>query len=202
MIQLSKKYLVNTGTNRACYIYPLKKEKCIKVNLKGHKETNQEIKYYKKLQNNSTSFDMISKYFGSVQTNLGNGEIFELIIDFDNNVSKEVDKYLINKDTSFDDIESIIMLLPDFKKYLFDQKIYVKDLNSVNVVFQKINENNCRLVVIDGLAHSNYNPFFYRLDFFILKKINISWMNFIKSIETKQIIQDNKELINILKTLY
>ena len=79
------------------------------------------------------------------------------------------------------------------KKYIFDNKIYVKDLNPVNVMYQ-IKKKSNRLVIIDGLAHSNYNPFFYICDFFIMNKIKNSWNRFIKIIGKKDIIKQNPYL--------
>ncbi|MFW2454214.1 YrbL family protein, partial [Aliarcobacter butzleri] len=105
---------------------------------------------------------------GYEQTNLGKATVFELIRDDDGKISQEMDKFLDNN--SVDDIEKILKYLPLLKKYIFDNKIYVKDLNPVNVMYQ-IKKKSNRLVIIDGLAHSNYNPFFYICDFFIMNKI-------------------------------
>ncbi|MFV0563245.1 YrbL family protein [Malaciobacter mytili] len=201
MVELNEKYLVNKGTNRACYIYPNEKNKCIKIDLKDNKETKREIKYYKLLQKKSISFKMLSKYFSSIKTSLGQGEVFELIIDYDGKVSTEVDKYLTNKTSSNEDIKNIISLIPKLKQYLYKEKIYVKDLNPVNIVFQKLDKLNYRLVIIDGLAHSNYNPFFYFFDYFLLKKINKSWKNFITTVKENKLIKENRELKDILKDL-
>ncbi len=201
MIELKEKDLVNKGTNRACYIYLNDKNKCIKVDLKDNKETKREIKYYKFLQNKAISFKMLSKYFFSIDTSLGKGEVFELIKDYDGKVSIEVDKYLNNKTSSYEHIKNIINLIPTLKKYLYEEKIYVKDLNPVNIVFQKLDKSNHRLVIIDGLAHSNYNPFFYYFDYFLLKKIDKSWKNFINILLKNKIVKDNIELNNILRNL-
>ncbi len=200
MLFLSKDLLVNIGTNRACYEHPKESSKCLKIDLKQNKETKRELKYYKRLQKENIPFTMLSKYYGSQETNYGKAEVFELIRDINGKISKEVDKYLNDTNNSFENIENLLKCIPQLKKYIFENKIYVKDLNTVNVMYQR-NENSkeSRLVIIDGLAHSNYNPIFYSCDYFILKKIEISWKSFIKSIKRKSIVKQNPQLFRYLQ---
>lgn len=191
MFFLTKELLINEGTNRACYSHPSDYLKCIKIDIRENKETENELKYYRKLKKSNVPFEMISEFYGYEQTNLGKATVFELIRDDDGKISQEMDKFLDNN--SVDDIEKILKHLPLLKKYIFDNKIYVKDLNPVNVMYQ-IKKKSNRLVIIDGLAHSNYNPFFYTCDFFIMNKIKNSWNRFIKIIGKKDIIKQNPYL--------
>lgn len=127
---------------------------------------------------------MISKYYGIEETNQGMGYKFELIRDYDNNISKEVDKYLDNPFSNQEDIQEILKLLPQLKEYLFSEKIYVKDLHPVNVIFQKQSENTGRLVIIDGLAHNNLN-FLFKIDAYLLYKLKKKWNKFVSIITSK-----------------
>lgn len=193
MLDLNNNLLINTGTNRACFMHPTDSLKCIKIDIKNNKETIREKRYYMFLQKNKVSFEMIANYYGTVYTSMGKGEVFELIKDYDGNISQELDKLLLNKNISELDLLEINKNISLFKKYIFMNKIYVKDLNPVNVVFQRITEKKGRLVIIDGLAHSNYNPFFYNTNYFILKKINKSWNSFINNVEEKiSLIKEKK----------
>lgn len=158
-IELNDSYLIGSETNRACYTHPNESDKCIKITISGDdKETNREMKQYCYLQKKDISWDSLAKFYGTVETNLGRGEVVELIKDYDENVSKSLDDYF-RKITSHQDIKKFLDLLFELKNYLYREKIYVKDLNAVNVVYQKFDEKNARLVIIDGLAQSNYIPF-------------------------------------------
>ncbi len=184
-IQLDKSNLIASGTNRACYIHPKDDKKCIKVTISGnHKETNREISYYKYLQKKSISWDMLAQFYGTLQTNLGDGEVVELIKDYDLNVSKSLD-YYFRKITSQEEIQKFIYLLIKLKTYLYKEKIYIKDLNAVNVVYQRYNDTEGRVVVIDGLAHSNYIPFSRQIDNLTIKKIDKSWNHFMYKIKKR-----------------
>ena len=184
-IQLKKSDLIASGTNRACYAHPEDDKKCIKVTISGnHKETNREISYYKYLQKKDISWDMLAQFYGTIQTNLGDGEVVELIKDYDLSVSKSLD-YYFRKITSQDDIQKFLQLLIKLKTYLYEEKIYVKDLNAVNVVYQKYSDTEGRVVIIDGLAHSNYIPFSRGVESLTIKKIDKSWEHFMYKIKKR-----------------
>lgn len=197
MIFLDDSLYINKGTNRVCYKHPNDKTKCLKIDLRENKETKRELKYYKKLIEKDIPFDFLSKYYGEVDTNLGKAEVFELIRDNDETISMEVDKYLKNSN-SIEEIENLLKLVPLLKKYIYENKIFVKDLNTVNIMYQQ-NIDKSRLVIIDGLSHSNYNPFFYICDYFLNKKINRSWNNFINSLIKREKIKENSKLMKYLK---
>ena len=205
-IELNDSYLVNKGTNRACYIHPHDAQKCIKITFSGNfKETNREIKYYNFLKKRAVSWDMLALYYGNVDTNLGEGECVEIIKDYNGNISKDLDKYIF--DGAIDkEIPNIVELLSKLKKYLYQEKIYVKDLNPINIVYKKFNETEGKLVIIDGLAHSNYIPFSMNIDSYVLKKIDSSWKNLSftlnkrKPFRENNIIQDKLKKNNILSS--
>lgn len=198
MVLLNDDLFINEGTNRACYKDPTEISKCLKIDIRKNKETKSEIKYYRRLEKNDISFEMLSKYYGKKDTNYGEAESFELIKDFDGSISKEMDKYLDDTNNSLEDIETLLKYIPLLKEYIFKNKIYVKDLNTVNIMYQIKENNKRRLVIIDGIAHSNYNPLFYICKFFILKKITISWNKFITSVKNKNIIQKNPHFLRYI----
>ena len=186
-IILNDSLLINTGTNRACYLHPRDDLMCIKITISNtNKETKREVRYYNYLHKKGVSYDMLAEYYGKVKTNLGVGECVELIKDYDGSISQELDKYL---DKELSDNEKIYIrnLLVELEKYLLKEKIYVKDLNSVNVAFQKLDsKGNSRLVIIDGLAHSWYIFILSRfVNTFLIGKIKQSWKQFLKSVDSK-----------------
>jgi len=205
-IELDDSYLVNKGTNRACYIHPHDNNKCIKITYSGNfKETNREIKYYNFLKKRAVSWDMLAHYYGNVNTNLGEGECVELIKDYDKNISKDLDKYIFEGNID-KDIPNLVDLLSQLKNYLYKEKIYVKDLNPINIVYKRINQAEGKLIIIDGLAHSNYFPFSMNIDSYVRKKIDSSWKNLSftlnkrKPFRENSIIQDELKKNNILSS--
>jgi len=199
MIKLDKQYLIASGTNRACYIHPTDEQKCIKITISGnHKETNREANYYKYLQKKDVSWDMLAKFYGFVETDIGKGEVVELIRNYDLDISKSLDHYF-RKIKSQQDINFFLNLLVKLKKYLYKEKIYIKDLNAVNIVYQKYNQTDGRLVIIDGLAHSNYIPFARSIDSITTKKIDKSWNHFMYKIKKRCATKYNPDIKSALQ---
>ena len=180
MIELSEKYLINTGTNRACYEHPEDKNKCIKIIISGNnKETSREIKYYKYLEKKNISWNMLSKYYGNIITNYGIGEVVELIRDYNGSISKELAHYIRTEEI---DNKRIDYLLNKLNNYLINEVIIVKDLNSVNIVYQKFSKNNeGRLVIIDGIGSRGS---IFSFNYFKIKKIKKIWEHFTLSLKT------------------
>ncbi len=190
-ITLDDSYLFSRGTNRGCYIHPQDNNKCIKITISGNpKETNKEIKYYNFLKKRGISWKMISLYYGNIDTNLGKGECVELIKDYDGNISKDLDKY-ITKNKINEDIPNLVDLLSELKNYLYKEKVYVKDLDPINIVYKKSGPKEGKLVIIDGLAHSNYIPFSMKIDSYVLKKVISGWENLSITLNKRKLFREN-----------
>jgi len=191
MIELSDKYLIDVGTNRACYEHPNDQNKCIKIVISGNnKESKQEIKYYKYLIKKNIAWKHIARYYGLIETNLGIGEVVELIRDFDGNISKPLSYYIIKNSL----IESNILesLLVNLKNYLFQEKIIVKDLNVVNIVYKKVTHDDSILVIIDGL--NNSFSIKNNINYFKVKTIKNIWKSFINSLYNAEVYKYIKNI--------
>ena len=80
MISLDKSSLVGKGLHRECHRHPENKNLCIKVVVAGNADESQrEKKYYSQLEKRGISWDMIPKFYGDLETNLGLGSVFDLV---------------------------------------------------------------------------------------------------------------------------
>ena len=182
MIELNNSYLIGTGTNRACYQHPNDNNKCIKVTISGDfSESNTEKKYYTFLKNNDASFDFIAKYYGVIETNMGEGLIFELISDNNDDVSKPLSVYFYKNDFP-KEVDTLVEKLKKLKEYLINEKIIVKDLSFANILYQK---SKNRLVVIDGIMNNEFIPVSTYINYFTTRKINRRWDLFMKKLKKK-----------------
>ncbi len=199
MIELSDSYYIGKGTNRGCYIHPEDDQKCIKITVSNdYSESKKEIKYYKFLQKQNISWDNIAKYYGLVKTNLGDGAIFDLVKDFDGEISKTLSYYL-QKDQLTKQILNPIILLKRLKKYTLEEGIVVKDLNTKNMLYQKIDKDNAKLVLIDGVINNNFLFYSNYSNYLANKKIKKLWSDFESTLSKKYAF--NKYFINLLNGL-
>ena len=199
MIQLNKHDEIARGTNRACFIHPLDSSKCIKITISNDfSESQKEIEYYKFLEQKNISWDYISKYHGRIDTNLGKGDIFDLIKDFDGNVSKTLSSYL-QSDEKTKLISNPFPLLQVLKDYTLKEGIVVKYLNTKNMLYQKISDNEERLILIDGVSNNDFLPFSKYVSYFTRKKILRLWKRFEESLSKKY--EFNKYFLSKISSL-
>ena len=89
MLKLEPSALFGRGLRRECYFHPEDETKCIKIVVDGdHKETVREQSYYRLLEKRNISWRMLARFYGNVETNRGEGAVFELIRDYNGEVSK------------------------------------------------------------------------------------------------------------------
>ncbi len=185
MIDLNIIKPIGKGTNRLCFIHPLDSNKCIKVTYSNDfSETIKEIRYYKFLQKKDISWDFLVKYYGSIETTLGKGEVFDLVRDYNGEISKTLSFYLQSDDKT-KSIQNPLKLLEELKEYTLKENIVVKDLNTKNMLYQKLDNNTAKLVLIDGVVNNDFLPFSKYINFFTRKKIKRLWKRFEESLTKK-----------------
>lgn len=198
MIILQNKDLLQKGSERACYDHPFDKSKLIKIvyNQKGKNNQNdQELYYYNFLNKQNIAYSNISICYGKIDTNLGEGLVFEKIIDYDGNISKTLRHYLVlNK---FDNNKEET-LFNDLKEYLFKYKIIFSDPTSVNVLCKRLSKDEYKLVIIDGLGSKRKDiKLFFSMYFLSYRKYKTckQWEKFINNIKrVKEKIKLNQKL--------
>jgi len=186
MIILTDKKLLAKGGERYCYINPLDKSKIIKVlnpMIKQHNNQNElEYKYYSFLYSrNDLNLINIAKCYGWIETNLGKGLVFDRILDYDGKDAKHFRYYLRNKLLT-KDLEN--KLLDELKTFLEVNLILFVDVSTVNLFCQRINEQDFRLVIFDGLGarRDGMKLNLYMKSKLLTKyKINKQWKKFLKN---------------------
>lgn len=157
-VSLSDDLFVAAGTDRSCYRHPLEPRHCIKLLLPERCPGRfwREIRYYKSLQRRGADLSRVAGYRGLVDTNLGQGAVFDLVRDDDNQVSKSLGYHLARRDPSFNDWA--IDAIDDLVNHLYDQWIVFHDLNPTNVLVQRLGFDQYRLIVVDGVGHNHFLP--------------------------------------------
>ena len=175
MVVLNEKHYIGEGLIRTCYVNPEDKNQCIKVP-KPHVERNytyKEILYYLKLHKRDRSaydYSFYSDYKGEITTNLGVGQIFDLIRDEPTGtVSKTLEYYLGNE--SLIDGETLWEALLKLKAQMTFFKVFTRDLRARNLCCKLLNNNTIQIIIIDGIGHRDFFPLADYFNHFSKKKI-------------------------------
>lgn len=174
MLYLNSDLFFAQGDNRKCYLHPDDNNLCIKIlHNKIHLKVNQrESAYYKFLIKKNISWDNIAQFYGDIETNFGNGIIFEFIRDYDGKVSKTLDHYFIqNNALSI----KIAHLVEELKFKLYEDGVVFRDFIAKNIVVKNTALNTYKLVMIDGIGHNDFIPLVTLSKNFARKKIIRQW---------------------------
>lgn len=189
--------MIGRGVHRECYTHPDDQNLCIKVIVKDCPvEIKREQQYYRHLQKRGISWDMIPRYYGDVETNLGPGSVFDLIVDHDLAVSKSLEYYLSFEEQTEKYYESLSKSLHLLKKYLLDNNIVTMNLKTYNILCQKNESRISRLFLVDNIYNSEFIPISNYNNYFAKLKINRKWQRFENSMRNE--FKDNKALERML----
>lgn len=181
MLKLDKSDFVGKGLHRECYRHPDNKALCVKVVVTGNDdETRREKKYYRHLKKRNVSWEMIPEYHGDVETNLGTGSVFDLVVDHDGAVAKTLEYYLTSNEKTEAHNTGLQQALAALKEYLLAHQIITMTLKPKNIVYPQSGAAEPRLVVIDNIGNSDFIPVCNYSKYFARRKILRKWDKFEK----------------------
>lgn len=200
MIELQASQLVGKGLHRECYVHPDDDNLCIKVVVnRGEEETRREQAYYKFLQKRNVIWEMLPKFYGEVDTNLGSGAVFDLIRDADGSVSKTLEHYIESPQLTEVNFQGLLQSLLSLKEYLITQNIMTMTIKPKNIVYKKQEAQSGLCIIIDNIGNSDLLSISSYSRFFGRKKINRKWTKFITSMQKHY--PDNQSLHRILAVI-
>jgi len=176
--------MIGRGKERTCYLHPADPSKLVKISGRATSiQSRREISFYKKLaRNNDIEYLYLPRYYGEVDTNLGNGFVVDTIVDHDGEISKSLQWYL----TQGARLKEFEMLLMDVYRYFYSNLIiFNDDISAINVLVQKGSPNCSRLVVIDGFGDSVYITLLNIFPGVVRGKIHRRWHRFLKRLNDK-----------------
>ena len=193
MLRLKQSLLIGKGRHRNCYVHPGKPDNCVKVVVFGDdKETLRERAFYRLLERRKTPMTMISGYFGEVDTDLGQGTVFELIRDFDGGVSKTLEHYLAFPGNTGVRLDSLLVAIESLRKYMLREKILTMTLKAKNLVYKRTGPWSGRLVIVDSLGNSEFFPISSRIGFLADMKIRRRWRRFGESLRSNLKLEEGR----------
>lgn len=170
VVLLQDDLLIERGSERSCYQHPEDPKRCIKITYSHSNRTQarikRELKYVKRYKQSPVPLQIIPDYFGTVNTNLGIGHQFELILDYDGRISAKLSDHIKANGTTNYIHEKIISI---YHAFLASNAV-VSDLHPGNLLLQK-NYNDYELIMVDGFGNSDFLKVCDYSKFFTKKKL-------------------------------
>ncbi|MBF0586869.1 hypothetical protein INT08_06285 [Prosthecochloris sp. N3] len=156
MLDLANAEILGRGSSRVCYVHPEDGTKCVKVVFRQPREVlPEEMKYYRRFQQRGRSWEMVARMYGTVETTAGRGVVFSLARDDDGAVSKTLDHYIRAGGI---DAGMLAGALLCFRRYLQREHFVVRELKADNLVYQKRDDGQGKIVLVDGLGNNEFLP--------------------------------------------
>ncbi|WP_172656309.1 YrbL family protein [Halomonas sp. PR-M31] len=179
MLYLQDDLLIGRGTERYCYRHPQDDTRCIKVvhNVKNNKQQNQkDYEYFSRLQKRGIDWSHLPRCYGWVETDQGNGLVFDLLQDKQGNPLPRLDVLLQN---GYLDKAAIKAPLKELQDYLQANQIFTSDLRASNIVCES-EETPLRLFLIDGVGDRDFIRLASMIKPLARAKTNRQWKRFMK----------------------
>lgn len=197
MLKLNTNLFIRKGRDRECYLHPNDRSKCIKVTVSGdYRQHKEELKYYRRLQQANISWQHLTRFYGMVSTNLGDGLVFDVVRDYDGNISRTLRDYLCRGDSLLQQSE-VCVELSRLGQYILEQRIIMRDIKDNNMLLQKFNKDKFRLIIIDGIGNNEFIPVSDFVPALKTKVIKRKWCKFIRKLSAKHKFQVPAEVDSV-----
>lgn len=95
ILELDENLVIGAGGHKKVYIDPRDNKRCIKILLEEKCEDWEREKKYREIRKaRGQQGMMLPEYYGEIATNLGTGYVFERIVDFNGENSKDIGEFL------------------------------------------------------------------------------------------------------------
>lgn len=183
MITLQPSMMIGKGLHRECFTHPNNSNLCIKVVVNGNqKETTREQGYYKFLERRKIAWNMLPKFHNNIETNMGPGAVFDLIRDYNGNISNSLEYYLNDKVFTDTNRSNLLLALDKLKVYLLENNIITMPIKSKNILYQIQENTSGTLYVVDNIGNADFFPLATYLPSFGRKKILRRWNRFFNAL--------------------
>lgn len=188
-ITLTDDLFLGKGVHRAAYIDPQDPLKCIKILFQADdQEWRRELRYRKSRQRRHLSSTLLTTYYGTVETNLGTGYVFERIVDYDGKSSMDFKDFLEKQAACQSPKESLPFVkavLQQLKERFFQEKIIVSNMHYGNMLIQRLSKDplNFSVRIIDNIGSPSHLPLAFYLDFVALRRCKRYWNRYIHTIQ-------------------
>lgn len=201
IIQLDDSLLYGQGSHKKCFLHPHNKNLCIKIayNEGGQKDLIREINYIDVLKRRHKDYSILPKYFGKVNTNLGTGYVFEIIRDYNNGRTQTLEDFITDLNLFSQNYSLIVSLLKELKEKLYKNEIITMVLFPKNILFQKTDENNYRVRIVNDMGSAVLIPLEYHFKYFAHTKILRRWKMFLDVLRNKYASHLSEKLIEEIK---
>lgn len=199
VIDLSNAILIGEGDHKRTFVDPTDPGRCIKVLFTyPDVDMERELKYRRSREKRGLKSQLLPAYYGTVETNLGKGYVFERVADFDGSSSKTFQQVFGEAAADPGLLPLVEEAMVRFKELLFRELIIISNTQAANFVLQRTSETRFTIRIIDNLGSPVFLPLAYYFDSVARKRLTKYWKRFLHELGEKFPTVMTEELKNRL----
>lgn len=186
ILKLTEELFYGKGTHKKCYRHPDDSKKCIKMaySAYGQKDLDRELAYLKVLNSRWGGKSILPEYYGTVETTLGIGHVYEFIINHDGSSCKTLEDFLNDEEVLKENYNMLHQALLNLKAYLLENGIITMGLFPENILFQKNDKGIYVIRLVNDMGSAALIPLEYYIGFIARIRINKRWNRFIQYLKS------------------
>lgn len=179
-IILTDDMLLGEGIHKKAYRHPFDSKKCIKIcyNSDGTREQLKELKY-RNLR--KTPVSVFPEYFGTVETSLGTGYVFEFIKNYDDSVCMSLLDYFSDEKLFKENFEELVRLAVQYRDTLYRESVVTMKMTPNNLLVRHLSESETKIYIMDDIGSSALIPLEYYFDYFAKSRVRRKWKQFLET---------------------
>lgn len=200
VLKINEELFIGSGGHQATYIHPIDPTKCIKIpHMKDDGDVKKEMRYREICAAKLERSKLVTEFFGTIETNLGLGYVFERVIDYDGKASLDMKKFLPKTKPDAKTLQKIWTVLLNFKSDFLRENIAIVDMDIENFMVQEHAPGAYRVRIVDNIGTPVLIPLVYYFEFIAAWKAKRYWNRIVEwlAVNYKEIIPP--ELVAQLK---
>ena len=176
ILEIRQELFIGAGGHQATYIHPVDKTKCIKIpHTPDDGDVRKEMRYRKMCARKLENSRLVTEFFGTVETNLGLGYVFERVLDFNGKTSKDLKDFLPQTAPDTQTLQRIWTILLNFKSDFLRENIAIVDTDITNFMVQEPAPGSYRVRIVDNIGTPVLIPLVYWFEFAAAWKAKRYW---------------------------
>jgi hypothetical protein len=186
-VTLSEADVYGKGSHKKCYLLPNRSELCVKLpyNDGGVKDLGREIRYIHVMQHQHKESPLLPKYYGAIQTNYGEGHVYERIMNADGSECRTLAEALTHLELLEKYFQGIVVLLRKMHDELLQKRIITMGLYPENILFQEMGDGTYRIRLVNDMGSKTLIPLEYFSEHFAHRRVVERWKEFLHTIVRK-----------------
>ncbi len=176
ILEIKQELFIGAGGHNATYIHPIDKTKCIKIpHTPDDGDVKKEMRYRKMCAKKLEKSRLVTEFFGTIETNLGLGYVFERVLDYNGKTSKDLKDFLPKARPDTQTLQRIWTILLNFKSDFLRENIAIVDTDITNFMVQEPAPGAYRVRIVDNIGTPVLIPLVYWFEFAAAWKAKRYW---------------------------